>query len=69
MENRDPIENDPKYKKIFSLVDQEIGQKLGNSPPMGYCHVIWSMKKQILKDRYGIDWKSPAELNPNIEFD
>lgn len=62
MERRDPIENDPKYKEILSSVDQEIEQQLGDSRPMGYCHVFWSMKKQILKDRFGIDWKSPAEL-------
>jgi len=69
MENRDPIEDDPKYKDILSSVDKEIEKELGDPIPMGYCHVIWVKKKQILKDRYGVDWKSPAELNPNIEFD
>jgi hypothetical protein len=26
-------------------------------------------KKQILKDEYGIEWKSTIELNPDINFD
>ena len=69
MEIRDPIENDPKYKEILASVDMEIELELGESRPLGYCHLFWSMKKQILKDRYGIDWKSPSELNPHIDFD
>ena len=26
------------------------------------------LKKEILKKDYGIDWKSPQELNPRIKF-
>ena len=69
MERRDPIESDPKYKEILSSIDKELEEELGDSIFMGYCHVLWAKKKQILKERYGIDWKSPAELNPTIEFD
>ncbi len=69
MEIRDPIENDPKYKEIFTRVEMEVEQELGNYRPMGYCHMFWSMKKQILKEKYGIDWKTPAELNPTTEYD
>lgn len=69
MENRDPIENDPKYEDILRLVDEEVKAKLGEPGFMGYCHGYWGLKKQILLDRYGIDWKSPAELNPNAEYD
>jgi hypothetical protein len=69
MEIRDPIENDPKYKEIFTRVEMEVEQELGNFRPIGYCHLFWSMKKQILKEKYGIDWKTPAELNPTTEYD
>ncbi len=69
MEKIDPIESDPKYKEILSSVDKEIEKKYGDSPPMGYCHMLWAKKKQILKEKHGIDWKSPADLNPHIQFD
>ena len=36
---------------------------------MGFCHSYWATKKSILKDKYGIDWKSPAEMNPQTCFD
>lgn len=69
MENRDPIEDDPKYKDILAAVDQEIKEQIGDSRQLGLCHLIWGMKKQILKERYGIDWQSPADLNPLADFD
>jgi hypothetical protein len=36
---------------------------------LGMCHLIWHYKKQILKTEYGIDWHSPAELNPDAIYD
>ncbi len=36
---------------------------------LGSCHRIWAMKKQILKEKYGITWYTPAELNPDVMFD
>ena len=69
MDIQDPIENDPKYKEILTRVEKDIEQELGDYRPLGYCHLFWSMKKQILKEKYGIDWKSPAELNPTTEYD
>ncbi len=27
------------------------------------------MKKRVLKRDYGINWKSPSDLNPEINFD
>lgn len=38
-------------------------------PQRGCCHRIWSMQKTILKEKYGITWYTPAELNPDIIFD
>jgi hypothetical protein len=30
---------------------------------------FWRAKKRILKDQFGIDWKTPAELNRRIAYD
>lgn len=35
----------------------------------GFCYVKWHMKKKVLKRDYGINWKSPSDLNPEINFD
>ena len=35
----------------------------------GYCHILWGCKKQILKERFNIDWRSPQEMNPHCRFD
>lgn len=36
---------------------------------LGSCHWLWGMKKHILKEKYGITWYTPAELDPNTIFD
>lgn len=42
----------------------------GNYRPfMGSCHSFWAYEKQILKERYNIDWRTPAEERPDILFD
>jgi hypothetical protein len=30
---------------------------------------FWDAKKRILKDQFGIQWKTPVELNPEIKYD
>lgn len=47
-------------------LDEELGYDV---PYMGFCHTYWYRKKQILKEEYGIDWKSPADMNPMMCFD
>lgn len=69
-------EAEKRLKEIEEEVDQEMikqgllriedGKKI---PSFGSCHVRWGIEKKILKERFGIDWKTPAEKNPNINFD
>jgi hypothetical protein len=66
----DPIEDDPKFKSIIEAAGREAEAELANEPKgIGYCHDYWSTKKRILKEKYGVDWKSPAEMNPGVLFD
>jgi hypothetical protein len=68
----DSIEDDPNYKSVFASIDAEVDEKLKDHPmrgSMGYCHVFWDTKKKILREKYGIHWRSPAEMNPHILFD
>lgn len=36
---------------------------------MGYCVDFWSLKKEILKDSYNIDWKTPKDRHPGTRYD
>lgn len=36
---------------------------------LGSCHTLWTLQKRILKEKYGITWYSPDELNPEIIYD
>ena len=38
-------------------------------PYIGYCHKYWSTKKDILKNKYNIEWYSPHDENPWIDYD
>lgn len=35
----------------------------------GSCHSIWAIKKWILKEKYGITWYAPSEVNPDFIYD
>ena len=66
----DPQENDPKNKEIFESVEAELEKKFHNVVRnLGFCHFYWGEKKAILRKKHGIDWKSPAEMNPGTLFD
>jgi hypothetical protein len=36
---------------------------------MGFCHSYWPARKRILKEKYNIDWQTPAEKDPWIIYD
>ena len=69
MINHDPIEDTPEYKAISEELEAKIRAEIGEKRGMGFCHLYWSTKRRILKEEYGIDWKSPSQLNPHILFD
>lgn len=60
------------YPLAIDLAEKETSILLKDDPTrelLGFCHFYWGMKKKILKERYGIDWKTPAEEHPEIIFD
>lgn len=40
---------------------------LGNQD--GVCHEIWRLQKKILKEKYQIEWESPADQHPGKMYD
>ena len=68
--NHDPLENDPRFQDIIAQAEREAELKLADTPQgLGYCHLFWATQKQILIEKYGIDWHTPAEMNPDVLFD
>jgi hypothetical protein len=68
----DPIEFDPSAEEAFLMANREAEQELsviGMTPGAGYRQALWSVKQRILKEKYGIDWRTPAEMNPDASFD
>lgn len=66
----DPQEDDPKLKRIINTAEKEADAELHSQySGMGYCHLLWGRQKEILKEKYGIDWRTPVEMNPSVMFD
>jgi len=68
----DPIEDEPKYRHIFETNNAEVRDILKDHPMRNHrrgVHIFWNTKKKLPKEKYGIDWRSPAEMNPYIIFD
>lgn len=66
----DPIEWSAAYEDIIDEADRKTYALLENHPRgMGFCLAYWNAKAQVLKTYYGIDWKSPAAMNPRVMFD
>lgn len=68
----DPVEDDPRYAEVFKTIDDEVKELLANYPQRGgrgSVYIYWETKKGLLKKKYGIDWRSPGEMNPQVIFD
>lgn len=67
----DAKEHDPKFRKAIQEVEDEVEQTMkadGTKGRFGSVHHFWQLKKARLEQR-GIIWRSPAELNPSINYD
>ena len=68
----DQVELTEEYKAIIDEVEEKVDKKLKKHPlyhRMGYFSIYEPTKKSLLKDKYGIDWRTPSELNPKVMFD
>ena len=67
------IDKKEKYwwnKKKFAHINQIFEEEFKDTQKgLGFYKKYWARKKQLLKELYNIDWKTPEELNPGIIFD
>ena len=80
LEREDAEEDDVLYKSLRESVEKKLNEAKRLMPDypeqaaqvfmqLGSCHTLWALQKRILKEKYGITWYSPSELNPDIKFD
>ncbi|WP_282296536.1 hypothetical protein [Stenotrophomonas sp. PS02289] len=67
----DPIERDPQWADIIEAARLEAEQTATETghTGRGRCHVVWRVQADILAQRYGVVWFSPARMNPGATFD
>ena len=65
---RESIEETVAYKAAMASIQPMLHKEFENNNGFGTCHRYWWRKKELLREK-GIDWKSPAEMNPDIRFD
>jgi hypothetical protein len=75
---RDPIEDDPAMQPILRAVEHEAQEEMkrlrenegrAEEYQLGDSHAYWGIKKRIPREKYGIEWRTPRELNPHVAFD
>jgi len=68
-EKFDPQESNPSLRSAFSAADQEAERAVGNVPRDSiFIFHFWNEKKRILMKEYGISWRTPAEINPQVRY-
>ena len=68
-EKFDPQESDPKVRAAFAAADAAAERRVMNvRRDDKFIFHFWSAKKHILRQQFGIDWKTPAELNPQFIY-
>lgn len=66
----DPVEYTRRWEDIYYDVEDALEERFANAPrQMGFCFHFWSAKAELLKDKYNISWRSPAQMNPHVMFD
>ena len=63
----DPIEMSEEYLAVIDEVEEKIDENR-TMFGMGACFEIWNLKAHFLAEK-GINWSSPAALNPRVMFD
>lgn len=65
----DPVEWTARYEEVIDEVESIVEQRLADHPRgMGFCHAYWHEKAAVLAN-YGVEWRSPARMNPGVLFD
>lgn len=69
----DPIEETTAYRRVVAAAEEAAwvaveaaGIERGS---FGSCWPFWAAKQRILREHYGVAWRTPSEMNPGVIFD
>jgi hypothetical protein len=73
-EKQNAMDFDPRCASVISAVHVRVVGEMevhrpGISKEFGACNEIWERMAKILRNEYGLDWKTPKELNPFSCYD
>ena len=67
------LSDEAEYSDYYLLIEREmetlVRAETGEGGYLGFCHIYWSAKKEVLREKFGIEWRSPAERHPHIIYD
>lgn len=63
----DPVEMTGAYLAVIDEAEEYV-EKKRRIRGLGACHEVWNLKQKFLME-HGVDWRSPAVLNPQVRFD
>lgn len=67
---RDPVEWSARWEEVIDEADRMTYARLVDQPRgMGFCHAFWYERRRVLAEEFGIEWRSPASMNPRVMFD
>lgn len=70
MLKHDPVEWTARWEEVIDEVDKIVDSRLEDHPRgMGFCHACWHERAAVLSEQFGIEWRSPARMNPRVMFD
>ena len=65
----DDVERSEEWERYIYEVEKKVDAEMKGTPRgMGFCFGYWSAKRSVL-ERYGIEWRSPRQMNPRVLFD
>ena len=64
----DPIEASKEFQDAYDTVMEEVMARIELEKAPYICHLLWGYMEEAFYIR-GIQWKSPATMNPTVMFD
>jgi len=58
----------PKFNEADKEAQPRLEQR-GIKPKLGYVHAYWPELEKVLKEKFGLTWYSPDQLNPSRTYD
>lgn len=72
---RDPVEQTDEFKRAALEAGPRAHRRMEADPSMpqrgavGYAPLYWRALQRILREEFGVNWRTPSEMNPGVCID